>query len=295
MDPLQIRLADAPRAQPLQPLGMGALRPKAADIERLAGESGQKRRIIQLGVMRQRHNRAARIRALPRHRRIGPILDDHLARKARLRGERPARINQHRIIATGPRHQQQRLRHMHGPHHNQPQGRVMHPDKPPVFLLPAAVGLHPRRNRRIVRAIAQPSLSGLRGYDKRHRAPGRPCRHQIGQKRRLHPRRRADRIDPDADRPATGQPHGKGLLIRDPVFQQPGLAVAKRLLRLQHHGPFHTAPGHRADHLPPARDRKLAADLTRGRPPGLHNRGQNGALPRLMPAQGGLGDLIERD
>ena len=135
---------------------MGPGGAKAAQVEDRRVQRHADRRIVQLGVMRQRHYGGARIGGKGGHRLVRPVGQDGFARKARGRAESIARIDQHRIIAAGARHLQQRLGNMDGPHDDHPQGRVVDGDEDAVLFHPRPVGPETGLHGGVVRTVRQP-------------------------------------------------------------------------------------------------------------------------------------------
>ena len=238
--------------------------------------------------MGQGHDGGAGIRAGGGHRHIGPILDDAFTRKPRLCGKGRARVDDLDIIARQSRHRQQRLRDMHGPDHQQPQGRVVDSDEFIAFE-PGLIGAEPGREAGVI-AVQQPSRTGLDVDAIGHRVT---CRTGIDQSlQHGHRQDPANRFHQNPDAPAAGKPDGKGIGIGDTKFQHLRAAGFQRLHRLDHNRPFDAAARNRAFHVAGTRYCQLTADRARGRAPGFHHRRQHRPLALAVPVKRGLGDLV---
>src|SRR5579883_1718993 len=120
MDAGEHLVADADLGQPLLALGVGALAAQRADIEDVRLQRRLERRVVQLGVMRERDDRG---RCVEPHRLeglVGPILDHLDARKALRRRPGAARIDDGDVEFEHRRHRRQTLRDVHGTNDDQP-------------------------------------------------------------------------------------------------------------------------------------------------------------------------------
>ena len=124
VDAPEIRRLVAERAQPLEPGRMGPLAAEGRDIEGLGSQRQIERRIVELGVVGQRHDRRARVRLQFLHRLVGPVGAHVDPREAGIARERPPRIDHGDVIAREARHRHQDLRDVHRADHDQAQRRV---------------------------------------------------------------------------------------------------------------------------------------------------------------------------
>jgi len=108
------------------------------------------------------------------------------------------------------------------------------PTRGPPRGRPPRHGLrHGRRRHPVPRALAAhgPAAAPAPGAGARLAPAARGdqfSQHILGQNR-------ADRLDQNPDRPATGQTNGKGILVADAEFQQTRFALIQRLHRLDDH------------------------------------------------------------
>ena len=95
--------------QPLDAPAVGFARAERADVEAVALERMQQRRIVDLRVVGQRDERRVAVDAERRQRRVGPLGDHlHVGKALRAR-ERGARIDDGHVIAEQRRDRRQRL------------------------------------------------------------------------------------------------------------------------------------------------------------------------------------------
>jgi hypothetical protein len=123
MDARQRRLVEAGLGQPLQARRVGLLAAERADVERLRSERAIERRIVQLGIVRQRDHGAAVVEPDRVHRLVGPVVAQDHARKALLRGEGAARIDHDHLVACQRCHRRQRLGDVDGADDDQARAR----------------------------------------------------------------------------------------------------------------------------------------------------------------------------
>ena len=112
MDARDIGVRRALRLQPLGALGVRLSRAQRADIETIALEGMQQRRIVDLGIVRQRHERRVVIDIERRQRHVGPFRDQRHIGKALGAGKRGARIDDRHIVVQRARQRRQRLADM---------------------------------------------------------------------------------------------------------------------------------------------------------------------------------------
>ena len=238
--------------------------------------------------MGERDHRGARVEPLRGQRRIGPVVKDHLTGKTRLRAKGGAWIDDHRVIATGARHADQRLRDMHRAHDDHPQGRIVDRDKALPILGDA--GPVQAKTLRKGRARLEPPAGPGQFSDQRHRPARRAGRNEFAQQR--HRQRPAHRLDQHPNPPAAGQTHRKGIIIAHTELKQPRGAICQGLDGLGDNraldAPTRDRPLHRAVPV----DDKLTAHRARRRPPGLDHGGQHRAPPRRMPGQRQCGNIL---
>ncbi len=125
MDARDVGIRRALRLQPLRSLGVGLSRAQCADIEAIAFEGVQQRRIVDLGIVRHRDERRVMIDVERRQRDIRPFGDQRHVGKALGTGERRARIDHRDVIVKRTRQRRQRLADMDRADDDQPRGRRM--------------------------------------------------------------------------------------------------------------------------------------------------------------------------
>ena len=189
------------------------------------------------------------------------------------------------VEPSDPRHRHQRLRDMHRPHHGHSQRRVMDAHKDLIFKS-GLVRPKPCRHRCphfYVTGIGKAALPRIHINEIGHGAAGFAGGDQFLQ----HLRRDSDPdgFDHHPDFPATGQPHGKCLIIGNAIVQNPGAPIFQTLHRLHHHSALNAAAGHRSSDLSCAGNSQLAADRARGRTPGLHHRRNHRLFASLVPGK----------
>ena len=101
----------------------------AVKVQHPGVDAAMQRGIIELGVMRQKHQRRSCIKPNLFQCFIWPVWQNALARKPRLGTKSTARINDHRIVAGNARHGHQRLRNVNRSDNGQSQWRVVHGDE----------------------------------------------------------------------------------------------------------------------------------------------------------------------
>lgn|GEM_PF-5130779 len=102
---------------------------QGADIERRRMQGPVERRIVELGIVGQRHQRRARVSLDLSQCFIRPAPVDAEAGEALDLGERSARINDQDIVAREACELRQRLCDMYRTDQNQPERRVEHLDE----------------------------------------------------------------------------------------------------------------------------------------------------------------------
>ena len=255
--------------QPLHPFGMGPGRtPQTAQVEHLGPQRGHDRRIVQLGVMGQRHHGGAAVQSDrgQRLRRANPPISAD--RGPLRRAEDRARVDQRHVIAAGFRHRNKGLAMWTAPTTIHPQGRIVDRDKAAGVLFDArAVGAEPRVviGETPARGGGPPSCRSLTSATgaRAARAATRSASSASG---RLAPTTSTStRI-----RPPQARPIGEGIVVADAEIQQPGRAVAppaSRALRRSTRPPTPGAARNRALHGArfPARSITSMAPTGRGR------------------------------
>ena len=98
-------------------------------------------------------------------------------------------------------------------------------------------------------------------------------------------------LDEDVDLAAAGQADRPGLLVLDPVGQEPGRAFGEHLGRGHGDVALDAAAGDRAMELAALRDRQLRADRPRGRAPRGHDGRQRDAVAPRPPGLDRLSEL----
>ena len=116
-------LLGALRLQPLAALGVGLPRAERADIEAVALEGVQQRRIVDLGIMRHRDERRVVIDVERRQRDVGPFRDQRHVGKPLGARERRARIHHRHVVVERARQRRQRLADMDRADDHEPRGR----------------------------------------------------------------------------------------------------------------------------------------------------------------------------
>ena len=112
MNARDVGIRRALRLQPLGALGVGLSRAERADIEAVALERVQQRRIVDLGIVRHRDERRVVIDVERRQRDVGPFGDQRHIRKSLGAGKGGARIHHRHVIVQRARQRRQRLADM---------------------------------------------------------------------------------------------------------------------------------------------------------------------------------------
>jgi hypothetical protein len=130
--------AEADRAEEAGDLGVGEATPaealetggvrlaaaEAADVEGVAAERGLEGGVVELGVVREGDDRGAAIELEPGERLVGPEGDARDAGETGLGREGCARVDDDDLEAGERRHLRERLRHVDGADHDEPERRV---------------------------------------------------------------------------------------------------------------------------------------------------------------------------
>ena len=207
-----------------------------------------------------------------------------------------ARIDDHHLIAKRAGHGHERLRHMHGADDDEARGRSEHVDED--FAIASRQGHAPvqaeglgKRRRQIVpeilRRMRERARAGWRAL-----SPAPPCVRAA-----MSPASRCSTRDASPTPPSSGStkmrmvppqasPAFQAVSSSTPNSSTLGLAGGQHLLRLGDHLALDAAARDRAEEIPLAVDRELAADRLRRRAPGLNDGGK-----RHAPA---LGQPVER-
>ena len=129
MNARDIGIRGALRLQPFAALGMGLSRAERADIEAVALEGVQQRRIVDLGIMRHRDERGVVIDIERRQRHVGPFGDQRHVRKSLGAGKGGARIDHRHVVIQRARQRRQRLADMNRADDDEPRGRRIDVEK----------------------------------------------------------------------------------------------------------------------------------------------------------------------
>src|ERR1700730_4449383 len=113
VDASKIIIAEAQFLEPRTTPGVVAARAESADVEAVRTQRRGQRRVVDLRVMGQGHDRRAAIRLQPFERFVGPFLRQLDIREPRLRRERSAGVDDGHGIVCHREHPGQRLRDMH--------------------------------------------------------------------------------------------------------------------------------------------------------------------------------------
>ena len=105
---------DALRLQPVEPPGVRLSRSERADIEALAHQRVQQRRIVDLGIMGERDERRVAVDIERRQRHVRPLRDQGDVGKPLGRGKGGARIDDRHLIVERAGKRRQRLADMNG-------------------------------------------------------------------------------------------------------------------------------------------------------------------------------------
>src|SRR5262245_28406696 len=176
-------VADALPLQPLNPTRVRLLRAERADIEAVARQRMRERRIVDLGIVRERDERRVVIDAQRRQRFVRPLRDHLDVRKALVGRERGARIDDDHIVAQNLGDRRQRLADMDGAGDHKPRRRHVHGEKDFALrrffhaALAAADVLLEQVFQRIARdigALDQTLLAARNVSDHNRGAPRRP-------------------------------------------------------------------------------------------------------------------------
>ncbi|MGY4404719.1 hypothetical protein ACVIYL_005522 [Bradyrhizobium sp. USDA 3315] len=112
VDARDVAVPGALRTQPLGALGVGLSRSERADIEAVAVEGVQQRRIVDLRIMRHRDEGGVVIDVERRQRDVGPFGDQRHVGEALRARKRGARIDHRDVIVERARQRRQRLADM---------------------------------------------------------------------------------------------------------------------------------------------------------------------------------------
>ena len=123
MNARDVGVGRALRLQPLGTLGMGFPRAQRADIEAIAREGMQQRRIVDLGIVRHGDERGVMIDIERRQRHVGPFRDQRHVGKALGACEGRARIHHRHVVIERARQRRQRLADMDRADDHEPRGR----------------------------------------------------------------------------------------------------------------------------------------------------------------------------
>ena len=123
MDARDVAIPCALRLQAFAALGVGLSRAQRADIEAAAFERVQQRRIVDLGIVGQRHKRRVMIDIERRQGHVGPFSDQRHIRESLGAGKRGARIHHGDVIVQRARQRRQRLADMDRADDDEPCGR----------------------------------------------------------------------------------------------------------------------------------------------------------------------------
>ena len=126
MDAREGAIGQTLRFEPLDASRMRFLRSERADIEAVARKRMGKRRVVDLGIVRERDERGIAINAERRQCDVRPF-GDHLHVGETLdRGKRGARIDNGHVIAQKARDGRERLADVHGAGNDELRGRNVH-------------------------------------------------------------------------------------------------------------------------------------------------------------------------
>ena len=114
MDARDIGVGHALLLEPLDAPGMGFARAERADIEAVARERMEQRRIVDLRIMRERDEGRVAVDIERRQRHVRPFGDDPHIGKALRRSKRRARIDDGHVVIEKLADRRQRLADMHG-------------------------------------------------------------------------------------------------------------------------------------------------------------------------------------
>jgi hypothetical protein len=123
MDARDVGIRRALRLQPLGALGMGFSRAQRTDVEAVAFEGVQQRRIVDLGIMRDGNERRVVIDVERRQRHVGPFGDQRHVRKTLGAGKGRARIDHRHIVIERACQRCQRLADMDRADDHEARGR----------------------------------------------------------------------------------------------------------------------------------------------------------------------------
>ena len=112
MDARDVGFPGALRPQALGALGMRLPRAERADIEAVALEGMQQRRVVDLGIVGHRDEGGVVIDIERRQRHVGPFGDQRHVGKALRAGKCRARINHRDVVVERARQRRQRLADM---------------------------------------------------------------------------------------------------------------------------------------------------------------------------------------
>ena len=240
--------------------------------------------------MGQQDERGTRVDALVGQNLVRVVLQDAFPREAVLGGEGGARVDDDRVIACDARHREQGLGDMHRTHHHHPQRRVVDGDEGRAVLekgRPIGAELFFMRFKAFQAAL--PSL----GVD--HMGHGAAFGAGLAQGGEVIFGKavfQAHGLQKDADRPTTGKPHGKGVIVGDAIGQDTAAALFKYLKSLGNHRTLDTAARDGADQFPFSRDGEHGTNAARCGAPGFDHGRQRRALARAEPVERLFGYLI---
>ena len=109
-----VDVAEAGSLEAAKTGSVGLSAAEGADIEYVRPQRGLQGGIIELGIVRERHDGGAAIELHGCHRLVRPLADELYVGKAGIGGEGAARVDDGDGIAGQRRHWRQRLRDMHG-------------------------------------------------------------------------------------------------------------------------------------------------------------------------------------
>ncbi len=174
-DPVDVRLGEPAFAQPLPPRRVGPAAPQRADVEAGRAQGGHQRRVVDLRVVTERHERRPPVEADPGERLLRPAGLHPDSREARRAREGPARVDEHDVEPGQLGHGSQRLRHVHGADEDEADGRGVHPEEdlaPPGLDRAGLVAQD--RLARLGEEQRIPVVAGLPGAEHPRLAGGQP-------------------------------------------------------------------------------------------------------------------------
>ncbi len=195
VDARQRGVADALRLEPLEAAAVRLLRAERADVEAVARERMGERRVVDLGVVGERHEGRVVVDAERRQRHVRPFGDHLDVGEALDRGEGGAGIDDGDVVAEQPADRRQRLADMHRAGDHELRRRDVHGEEDLALrrLLHAALAaadmlLDERLERiaRHVRGLHQPLRAARHVGDDHRRAPRRALGVQRPENVELH-------------------------------------------------------------------------------------------------------------